>query len=192
MTTPFPQITAWLEAARACKDIAEPTAMSLATCSANGQPSLRIVLLKSHDAGGFVFYTNLDSQKSRDLRENPKAALCFHWMPLARQLRIEGRVECVSDAEADAYFATRPRESQLGAWASKQSAPLEHTGALVKAVAEYGVKFLGRDVPRPPHWGGWRLVPHSLEFWQQGNFRLHERELFVREGDAWKVTKLYP
>lgn len=192
MISPFSQFFEWLDAAKARKDILEPTAMSLATCSADGQPSVRIVLLKAHDERGFVFYTNYNSHKSRDLMENPKAALCFHWMPMMRQVRIEGSVERVSDAEADTYFASRPRDSQLGAWASKQSEPLEYTGALVKGIAEYTAKFIGRDVPRPPHWGGWRIVPHTIEFWQQGNFRLHERELYTREGSGWKMVKLYP
>ncbi len=192
MTNPLPQFSAWLEAAKARKDIAEPMAMSLATVSENGQPSLRMVLLKGHDERGFVFYTNLQSHKGRDLAANPKAALCFHWMPMQKQVRIEGHVEPVSDAEADEYFASRPRDSQLGAWASAQSQPLPYTGALVKNIAEMAAKFMGRDVPRPPHWSGFRIVPHSIEFWQQGNFRLHDRELFVREGQGWTVTRLYP
>ena len=192
MTNPITQFSEWLDAAKSRTDIAEPTAMSLATVSEDGQPSLRMVLLKNHDERGFVFYTNLQSHKGRDLAANPKVALCFHWMPLAKQVRIEGVVERVSDAEADEYFASRPRDSQLGAWASAQSQPLPYTGALVKNIAEMATKFLGRDVPRPPHWGGFRIVPQSIEFWQQGNFRLHDRELFVREGQRWKVLKLYP
>lgn len=192
MTTPFSQFSQWLDAAKAHKDIAEPTAMALATVSNDGQPSVRMVLLKSHDEHGFVFYTNLQSHKGRDLAANPKAALCFYWMPMMRQVRIEGAVEAVNDADADAYFASRPRDSQLGAWASVQSQPLPYTGALMASVAEYGAKFLGRAVPRPPHWSGFRLVPQSIEFWQQGNFRLHDRMLYVRENQGWKILNLYP
>lgn len=189
---PFSQFSEWLEAAKARKDIAEPTAMSLATVSADGQPSLRIVLLKAHDERGFVFYTNLQSRKSRELFANPKAALCFHWMPLERQVRIEGRVELVSDAEADAYFASRPRESQLGAWGSKQSEPLTNLSVLFQEIKNAEAEYDGRDVPRPPHWSGWRVVPQKIEFWQQGDFRLHDRQLYVKNGDGWVVTGLYP
>lgn len=192
MTSPIAQFSEWLEAAKARKDIAEPTAMSLATVGADGQPSLRMVLLKAHDERGFVFYTNLQSHKGRDLAANPKAALCFHWMPMERQVRIQGLAQPVSDAEADEYFASRPRDSQLGAWASAQSQPLPHRGALVAGIAEMAAKFMGRDVPRPPHWSGFRIVPSSIEFWQQGHFRLHDRKRYTREGKGWKVTGLYP
>lgn len=192
MTSPFPHITAWLEAAKACKDIAEPTAMSLATCSADGRPSVRIVLLKGFDPRGLVFYTNLHSHKSRDLIANPRAALCFHWMPLERQLRIEGAVEPVNDAEADAYFASRPRESQLGAWASQQSSPLEKPLDLLQAYKEAEALFDGREVTRPPHWSGFRVVPERVEFWQQGQFRMHTRDLYVRQGNEWRMEHLYP
>jgi len=192
MTNPIPQFTEWLNDAKARKDIAEPTAMSLATVSTDGQPSVRIVLLKDHDERGFVFYTNMKSHKSRDLAENPKAALCFHWMPLERQVRIEGRAERASDGEADAYFATRPRESQLGAWASKQSEPLINAARLLQEIKNAEGLYDGRPVPRPPFWSGWRIVPQKIEFWQQGNFRLHDRQLYVRDGDGWKVAQLYP
>ncbi len=189
---PIAQFSEWLGAAKARTDIAEPTAMALATVGADGQPSLRMVLLKGHDERGFVFYTNLNSHKCRDLAANPKVALCFHWMPMQKQVRIEGVAQPVSEAEADEYFASRPRDSQLGAWASAQSTPLPYTGALVAGIAEYAAKFLGRDVPRPPHWSGFRIVPTSIEFWQQGNFRLHDRKLYTREGQGWTMTALYP
>jgi len=189
---PLPQFSEWLDAAKARKDIAEPTAMSLATIGGDGQPSLRIVLLKAHDERGFVFYTNLQSRKSRELFANPKAALCFHWMPLERQVRIEGTAEPVSDAEADAYFASRPRESQLGAWGSKQSEPLTNLAVLFQEIKDAEAAYDGRDVPRPPHWSGWRIVPQQIEFWQQGAFRLHDRQLYVKNGAGWSVTGLYP
>src|SRR5262249_50398351 len=153
-----------------------------------GKPSARIVLLKAFDERGFVFYTNLESRKSREIKANPFAALCFYWMPLDLQVRIEGKIEQVSDAEADAYFATRPRESQIGAWSSLQSRPLDSRDSLVKAVAENTKRFEGKPVPCPPHWSGWRVVPEKIEFWQQGTARLHEREVFMRDGDGWNIT----
>lgn len=189
---PIVRFSAWLDEARSRKDILEPTAMCLATCDAAGQPSARMVLLKAADARGFVFYTNLESHKGRDLRANANAALCFHWMPMLRQVRVEGICEAVSDAEADAYFASRPRDSQIGAWASRQSQPLSGKAELMKNVAACAAKFLGKDVPRPPFWSGWRLVPQAIEFWQEGAFRLHDRERFTRDGQGWEVTKLYP
>lgn len=192
MSDPIAKFTVWLVEAKAEKSIKEPTAMTLATADKNGKPSARMVLLKNADDRGFVFYTNLESHKSCDLKENPHASLCFYWQKLGKQVRVEGMVEPVTDAEADAYFATRARDSQIGAWASKQSRVIASTGDLVKAVAVNTAKFLGREVPRPPYWSGWRVVPHAIEFWQQGHFRLHERELFTREGDGWKVEKLYP
>lgn len=192
MTDPIEKFHRWLETAKADPSIAEPTAMCLATASGRGRPSARMVLLKEADARGFVFYTNLESRKGHDLKENPFAALCFHWMQLQKQVRVEGMAEPVSAAEADAYFKTRARESQLGAWSSKQSQPLEGMGALMAAVAANTAKYLGRDVPRPPFWSGWRVVPERIEFWSQGAFRLHERELFTRDGQGWKITRLYP
>ena len=189
---PIPQFIEWLEQAKNTKTIAEPTAMSLATVGANGAPSVRIVLLKNVDENGFVFYTNLESRKSGEIKQNPQVALCFHWMPLERQVRVEGRIESVSDAEADAYFASRPRESQIGAWSSQQSRELSGKGELMLAIAKNTAKFLGRDVPRPPFWSGWRIVPQRIEFWQQGAFRIHDREVFTRNGNEWNVTKLYP
>lgn len=189
---PIPLFSQWLDEAYQDKSILEPTAMSLATVNEHGQPSVRIVLLKGHDERGFVFYTNIESHKGRDLRQNPKAALCFYWMTLGKQVRVEGRVEAASDAEADAYFASRHRESQIGAWASKQSHPLDSRDTLMKAVAEHTLKFEGGGVPRPPFWTGWRLVPERIEFWWQGEFRLHHRELYTRSGNGWTVQKLYP
>lgn len=170
----------------------EPNAMTLATVSADGRPSARVVLLKGFDERGFVFYTNLESRKGRDLIANPYAALCFHWMPLEQQVRVEGRIEKVSDAEADAYFATRPRGAQIGAWASKQSRTLatrEELEARVKAVEE---KFAGREVPRPPFWSGFRVIPERLEFWQSRQSRLHDRTVYSKQGNKWIIEKLYP
>ena len=170
----------------------EPTAFALATVSADGQPSARMLLLKHGDAAGFVFYTNAESRKARELGENKRAAMCFHWAPLELQVRVEGRVTRVADAEADAYFATRPRGSQLGAWASRQSRPMDHIGDLEARVAEYETHFASGAVPRPPFWSGFRLVPDVIEFWHGKPSRLHERQQFVRDGDGWSVTRLYP
>jgi pyridoxamine 5'-phosphate oxidase len=170
----------------------EPTALTLATVGSDGQPSARMVLLKHADADGFVFYTNLESRKARELGANRKAAMCFHWAPLERQVRVEGTVSRVDDAEADAYFATRPRGSQLGAWASKQSSPLDNPAELEKRVAEFDRKYSGVPVPRPPFWSGFRLVPHAIEIWHGKPSRLHERQLFTRDGTGWRVERLYP
>jgi pyridoxamine 5'-phosphate oxidase len=166
--------------------------MALATADAQGRPSLRMVLFKGLDRGGFVFYTNTESRKGQDLAANPFAAICFHWKSLKRQVRCEGRVEPVSEAEADAYFASRPRESRIGAWASKQSRPLESPLALEKEIARYGIKFGLGNVPRPPHWRGYRLVADRIEFWTAGAFRLHDRLVYMRAGDTWMTVKLYP
>lgn len=170
----------------------EPTAMSLGTVSPDGQPSVRIVLLKHVDERGFVFYTNLRSRKGRELRANTRAALCFHWQPLAIQVRVEGTTVEVSDAEADAYFATRARGSQLGAWASHQSAPLESDAELQARVRKMEQRFAGQEVPRPPHWSGFRVVPCRIEFWQNRPSRLHERRVFERHGVEWRLMRLYP
>ena len=172
--------------------LAEPTAMTLATVGPDGQPSARLVLLKMVDARGFVFYTNLRSRKGRDLAANPRAALTFHWQPLDVQVRIEGVAEQVDDAEADAYFATRPRGSQIGAWASDQSEALGNDGELDARVAEFEKRFTGRDVPRPPHWSGYRVVPERIEFWRNRPSRLHERRLFERVDGAWRERLLFP
>lgn len=170
----------------------EPTAFALGTVSRDGQPSVRILLLKHVDARGFVFYTNFESRKGRELSATGKAALCFHWQPLEVQVRVEGPVERVSDDEADAYFASRARGSQLGAWASLQSRPIDPPGELERRVAEFEAKFAGRDVPRPPHWGGWRLVPSAIEFWKNMPSRLHVRHRYTRSGSGWKIETLYP
>ncbi len=170
----------------------DPTAMSLATVGEDGSPSLRIVLLKSVDQTGFVFYTNLDSRKGRELRGQPRAALCFYWAALDLQVRIEGSVEAVSPEEADEYFATRARLSQIGAWASRQSAPITVEGDLDARVAKYEKEFAGRDVPRPAFWSGFRVKPHTIEFWRNRANRLHDRTLYTREGEGWRVDTLYP
>jgi pyridoxamine 5'-phosphate oxidase len=190
---PFPLFAAWLEQAGKSEP-ADPTAMAVATVDADGMPNVRMVLLKGFDPQGFVFYTNLDSQKGRELAAHPKAALNFHWKSLNRQVRVRGPVERVTEAEADAYFATRPKLSQIGAWASKQSSPLESRLALEKAIALYTAKHAIGSVPRPPYWSGFRVVPMLIEFWHDRPFRLHDRVTFQREklGAPWKKTRLYP
>ncbi len=172
--------------------IPDPSAMSLATAGADGQPSVRIVLLKSFDESGFVFYTNYNGRKGRELIANAKAALCFYWAPLGEQVRIEGAVSSVRDAEADAYFATRARLSQIGAWASEQSEPIEQPGDLEKRVAKYEKEFAGRDVTRPPYWSGFRVSPDRIEFWENRPNRLHDRNLYTRTAGGWKLESLYP
>jgi pyridoxamine 5'-phosphate oxidase len=173
-------------------EINDPNAVCLATATPDGRPSARMVLLKGVDARGFVFYTNLESRKGGELAANPFAALCFHWKTLQRSIRVEGAVEAVSDTEADAYYASRARTSRLGAWASKQSRPLESRFALEKAVAEYGLKHAVGDIPRPPFWSGFRVLPARIEFWRDMPFRLHERRVFHRDGAAWRLEALYP
>jgi pyridoxamine 5'-phosphate oxidase len=170
----------------------EPNAMSLATVGMSGNPSVRIVLMKDVDERGFVFYTNLDGRKGRELRTHPVAAICFHWAALEVQVRAEGPVTVVSDEEADAYFATRPRESQIGAWASVQSQPIEHVQDLTDRVAGYEKQFEGREVPRPPNWSGFRLRHDRIEFWKARPGRLHERHLYTRSGESWTMETLYP
>ncbi len=169
-----------------------PTAATLATADENGRPSARMVLLKGFDERGFVFYTNIESAKGRHLSANPYGALCFYWPPLDRQVRIEGPVGLVGDDEADAYFATRPRQARIGAWASRQSRPLESRYALEKQVARFTLKYAVGDVPRPPFWSGYRLDPERIEFWRQGLFRLHDRLMFSRQSDGWGRERLYP
>ncbi|NBX03902.1 MAG: pyridoxamine 5'-phosphate oxidase [Alphaproteobacteria bacterium] len=182
----------WLAEAKADKSLAEPTAMCLSTADRNGHPSSRIVLLKGFDARGFVFYSNGESRKATELMENTHAALCFYWMSKGRQVRVEGLVVPVSKEECDIYFASRHRESQIGAWASQQSRTMPDRQVLEDAIAHYEEKFAGLSVPRPPHWIGWRVVPDRVEFWQEGDFRLHDRDLYVCDGDGWTVVKLYP
>jgi pyridoxamine 5'-phosphate oxidase len=170
----------------------DPTAMSLATVSRDGAPSVRIVLLKHVDERGFVFYTNLNSRKGRELTATPRAALCFYWPALDTQIRVEGTVEPVSDAEADAYFASRARESQIGAWASQQSETLSSMDELRERVAAVEARFADQAVPRPPHWSGRRVKPSSIEFWHAGEFRLHERRRYERDGSQWTMRRLFP
>jgi pyridoxamine 5'-phosphate oxidase len=170
----------------------QPEAMTLATATRGGQPSVRAVLLKGFDARGFVFYTNLESRKSTELFDNPQAALCLLWKSLRRQVRIEGAVEPVADDEADAYFATRSRDSQIGAWASDQSRPLEIRAELDRRVQDFTHRFGDGEVPRPPHWSGFRVAPRRIEFWLERPSRLHDRWLFVREGDRWRRERLFP
>ncbi|MDB4910086.1 MAG: pyridoxamine 5-phosphate oxidase [Gemmatimonadetes bacterium] len=170
----------------------DPTAMSLATVSPEGAPSVRVVLLKGFDERGFVFFTNLESRKGRELIANPRASLCFYWPALETQIRIEGTAEPVSEAEADAYFSSRARESQIGAWASLQSETLSSMDELRERVAEVEARFANQPVPRPPHWSGRRVKPSSIEFWRAGVHRLHERRRFERDGDRWTMRRLYP
>jgi pyridoxamine 5'-phosphate oxidase len=190
---PLALFAAWLKDATAAEP-RDPTAMTLATVDADGLPNARMVLLKGADERGFVFYTNMDSQKGRELAAQPKAALVFHWKSLNRQVRLRGPVERVTEAEADAYFATRAKPAQIGAWASKQSSALESRLAFEKAVAFYATKYAIGAVPRPPYWSGYRIVPLRLEFWQDRPFRLHDRIEFARAsvGAPWSKTRLYP
>jgi pyridoxamine 5'-phosphate oxidase len=190
---PLALFDAWMEEAKRSEP-ADPTAMTLATVDDDGLPNARMALLKGVDARGFVFYTNTESQKGRELAAQPKAALVFHWKSLTRQVRVRGPVERVTDAEADAYYATRARMSQIGAWASKQSSPLESRHAFEKAVAFYTAKHAIGAVPRPPYWSGFRVVPTVMEFWHDRPFRLHDRVEYRRETPAgpWLKTRLYP
>jgi pyridoxamine 5'-phosphate oxidase len=181
----------WLNEA-ATSEPNDPEAMCLSTVSNTGAPSARMVLLKGHDERGFVFYTNNHSRKAQDLREGAPVALTFHWKSLRRQIRIEGTVSPVTGQEADAYFASRARKSQLGAWASDQSAILPSRALFEARLAEAEARFEGKDVPRPPHWGGWRVAPRLMEFWQDMPFRLHDRTVYERTPNGWDVYKLYP
>jgi pyridoxamine 5'-phosphate oxidase len=190
-TDPIALFHTWLKKAAEC-GLREPTAVALATVSPSGQPSVRMMLLKGADQRGFVFYTNLHSRKGEELAATGLAALCFYWMPLGRQVRVEGKVEPVPPEEADHYFATRPRLSQLGAWASVQSKPMDGYFQLEKNVARMAARFGVSQVPRPPFWSGFRLIPRTIEFWSEKPFRRHERILYSRAGDSWKTEWLFP
>jgi pyridoxamine 5'-phosphate oxidase len=190
VTPPLGQVLAWYELARA-EGVPEPEAAALATATPDGRPSVRMVLIRGIDARGVAFYTNRNSRKGRELADNPQAGIAIHWHALQRQIRLEGPVELLSDEESDAYFATRAHGSQIGAWASDQSAVIPDYETLERRVVEFGTRFPA-DVPRPPHWGGYRLTPSRIEFWKDGAFRLHDRFLYTREGDAWTVTRLSP
>lgn len=191
--TPWKVIGDWFaEAAKS--EVNDPNAMSLATVGADGMPSVRVMLLKEYDENGFVFYTNSESRKGKQLTEQGKAAICFHWKSLRRQIRAEGLIVPVSDAESDAYFATRPRGSQIGAWASQQSRPLVSRAALEQHLEELEKLYSGKPVPRPPYWGGFRLIPTYIELWQDQKFRLHDRFVYRRDNAnaAWSVERQYP
>lgn len=190
---PFALFQDWLDEATASEPN-DPNGMALSTVDADGLPNSRMVLLKGHGSDGFVFYTNTESQKGRELLGQPKAALLFHWKSLRRQVRIRGTVALVSEAESDAYFQSRPRDSRIGAWASQQSRPLESRFALEKAVASYALKFGVGEIPRPPYWCGFRITPVQIEFWKDGAFRLHDRVVFRRDSAdaAWTKTRFYP
>lgn len=190
---PIAAFDGWLQEA-AASEPNDPNAMSLATVGADGMPNARMVLLKGHDVRGFVFYTNLESQKGGELADNAQAALCFHWKSLHRQVRVQGPISAVSDAEADAYFNSRGRQSRIGAWASQQSRPLADRAELEAAFAKIDAQYPDEDIPRPPHWSGRRITPLRIEFWQDGDHRLHDRLVFKRASAdaAWETERLYP
>jgi pyridoxamine 5'-phosphate oxidase len=189
---PIARFRRWYAAAARHAEIPQPEAMALATADRRGRPSVRIVLLKQVDAGGFVFFTNADSRKGRELRANPHASLAFYWQPLGRQVRVEGRVAMVTAAEADAYWSTRPRESQLGGAASAQSAPIASRAALLAQWRALDRRYRGVPVPRPPHWTGFRVAPTAIEFWTLRPYRMHDRERFTRTPRGWRVERLQP
>jgi pyridoxamine 5'-phosphate oxidase len=191
MIDPFDQFALWFAEAEASEPN-DPNAFALATATPEGRPSVRIVLMKFWDERGFVFYSNMDSRKGGELAANPHVHMDFHWKSLRRQVRIDGSVATVPETEADAYFASRPRDSQIGAWASAQSRPLPDRATFDARFADVAAEFEGRDVPRPPRWTGWRVTPTTIEFWQDRNNRLHERTLFTRGPEGWTQGLLYP
>ena len=188
---PFVWFETWYDEALAAVSV-DPNAMTLATVSAHGSPSSRVVLLKAWDRDGFVFYTNRESRKGIEIAQTGRVALSFYWRDLGRQIRIEGRADRVDDETSDAYFASRPRGAQVGAWASLQSSAVASSAIIEQRLEEFEAQFEGVEVPRPPHWGGYRVVPNLLEFWSSGDNRIHERWLFERSGDGWDVTMLFP
>ena len=193
MTDPISRFSELFEQASKRPDIAEPTATAVATADARGRPAVRMLLLKGVDERGFVYFTNFESRKGREMVENPYVALCIHWQPLEVQVRVEGKVERVSDEEADEYFATRGRGSQIGAWASLQSRPLSDRAELEARIREVERRYEGSDVPRPPHWTGFRVVPSRIEFWSGRNARLHDREVYRADTEGgWTIERLYP
>ena len=188
---PFALFDSWMKEAEKSEP-SDANAMALATADADGAPNVRMVLLKGADTSGFVFYSNAESTKGGELALNPRAAMNFHWKSLRKAVRVQGVIAQVTDAEADAYFASRPKDSQIGAWASPQSRPMEGRWVFEKALAEYTVKYALTKVPRPPYWTGWRLTPSRMEFWRDRPFRLHDRLVYVRHGDVWRTERLFP
>jgi pyridoxamine 5'-phosphate oxidase len=191
-SVPFKKFSEWFEKAKKEKSIVEPTATCLSTVDEKGKPSSRMILLKKFDESGFCFFTNLTSRKGKELSQNQNVALCFYWGVLGLQIRIEGTVEKVSSKEADDYFSSRRRESQIGAWASKQSCEMKDWSEFEMRIKKISDDFKGQEIPRPPFWSGFRVVPNVIEFWEEGDFRIHRREVYERKVDGWEVKKLYP
>ena len=191
---PFQKFQEWLEKAKSNKEIVEPTAMCLATVDENNSPSARMILLKKFDESGFCFFTNLTSRKGKELSQNQNVALCFYWGILGLQIRIEGKIESVTIKEADDYFTSRRRGSQIGAWASKQSCEMKEWQEFQDRISKITEDFTGQEIPRPPFWSGFRIIPKRIEFWSEGEFRIHNREVFVKieNQQKWQVQKLYP